>query len=76
MVDVGRGEGAAGGGDRGGIVNVEGLALITTVCATIIHVRDEQGSRDEYGPVVGELSRACETDLLEHGDKGEKGRRG
>lgn len=74
MVDVGRREGAAGGGDRRGIVNVEGLALVTAVSATILHVRDERGSRDECPPVVRELPRAREADLLEHGDQGDMAR--
>ena len=77
MVDVGRRESAASGGDRRGIVNVEDLTLITTVGTTIVYVRYcERGTRGEYPPVVVELSRACEADLLEHGDKGEMGNRG
>lgn len=73
MVDVGRRKGAAGGGDRRGIVNVESFALVTTVCTTILHVRDVQNIRDGYPPVIMELSGACEADLLEHGNKGGKG---
>lgn len=75
MVDVGRRESTAGGGDRGGVVNVKGLALVTTISTTVLHVRGVQGIRDGYPPVVRELSGACETDLLEHGNKGGKGNR-
>lgn len=52
-------------------MNVEGLALITAVCTTSLHVRYGRGALDGYPPVVGELPRACEADLLEHGDRGE-----
>lgn len=76
MVDVGRRESAASGGDRRGVVNVESLALVTTVCTTNLYVRDVQSIRDGYPPVVRELSGTCEADLLEHGNKGGKGNRG